>query len=191
MSQPCRPTSAVTRASIAAAGLLLLAPTACTDQLVEVPTTRAAAEVVALDEPGQCPSDTVLLGDDDPASGAGAIPQSFEGVVVLRCYADYSTMTREAGVERYMVRQWQSPLTPALRAGLELPNREFRRGGMACAVSYGGTTAIYAVSDRGQAVRVLPPTDEPCRDIREDVRVLLPDTDGSPDRTFRAEQPAH
>lgn len=183
-------TSTRPHAGTAAVGLLLLALGGCADQLVEVSTTRADADVVALEAPGRCPAGTVLLSDDDPASGSGAVPSGFEGVAVLRCDVDHSSMTVEAGVERYTVRQWQRPLTAELGAGLALPDRVFRRGGTACAVSSGGTTALYVVDDRGRAVRVLPPTDEPCNVIRADVEPLLPDADSSPDTTFSAEQPA-
>jgi len=94
----------VIRAS--AAGISLLAALAlagCADQLVDVPTTRPTATVVKLDKSGRCPSDTVLLSDDDPASGAGAVPPGFDGLLVLRCDVDYSTMITREGVERFTV----------------------------------------------------------------------------------------
>jgi len=93
----------VIRAS--AAGISLLAALALAgraDQLVDVPTTRPTATVVKLDKSGRYLSDTVLL-SDDPASGAGAVPSGFAGLLVLRCDVDYSTMITREGVERFTV----------------------------------------------------------------------------------------
>jgi hypothetical protein len=97
----------VIRAGVAGVSVLV-ALTGCADRLVDVPTARPTATVVMLDDSGHCPSDTVLLGDDDPASGGGTIPAGFGGRLVLRCDVDYSTTTVQHGVERFTVRQWES-----------------------------------------------------------------------------------
>ncbi|MGI3785140.1 MAG: hypothetical protein ACRYG2_30645, partial [Janthinobacterium lividum] len=109
---------------------------------------------------------------------------------VLRCDVDYSTMTTQDGVERFTVREWERPLTPQLRTALALPNRDFRRGGTACGAASAGTTAIYVVDPARQAARILPPTQEPCHSIRDEVKALLPDTSSPADKIFHAEQAA-
>lgn len=136
--------------------------------------------------PPRCPSDTVLLTDDDSASGAGAVPADVAGPLVLRCFVDYSTATRQAGVETFTVRQWQAPLTPKLRAALDLPDRALRPRGGACGASTSGTTAVYVSDGQDHAVRALLPTDEPCRTTRPEVVALLPDDRGPAALTFRA-----
>ena len=173
---------------VALSGLIAL--TGCADRLAEVPTDRADAKVVTLEEPGHCPWDTVLLADDDSASKAGAIPADFNGRTVLRCDVYNSTMTSRAGVDRFTVRQWRGVLTPQLRSALALPDREFRRGGTACGVAKGGTTAIYVIDGGRRAVRGLPPTDEPCNDIRDDVETVLPGNRSPADQTFSVERAA-
>ncbi len=197
-----RPTSTTVRAStvlrtpLVALGALgvLCALTGCTatpDRLVDVPTTRAPAAVVSLTRsPPRCPSDTVLLGDVDVGSGAGAIPAGFDGRVLLRCQVDYPTMTTRAGRDRFTVRQWQGELTTELRAALSLPDREYASGEAACGSSTGFTTAVYVVDAHERAVRVLPPNDGPCHDVRADVETLLPDDSGPPQQTFVASRPA-
>jgi hypothetical protein len=167
---------------------VLVALTGCADRLVDVPTARPTATVVMLDDSGHCPSDTVLLGDDDPAGGAGTIPAGFGGRLVLRCDVDYSTTTVQHGVERFTVRQWEHPLTPQLQTAFALPDRGFHRGGSACGAASAGTTALYVVDRGGRAVRILPPTQEPCHRIRDEVKALLPGTGSPAAKTFHAEQ---
>jgi len=179
----------VVRAGIAAL-VIAAALAGCTDQLVDVPTSRPPATVVALEDGGQCPPDTVLLADDEQGSGAGAIPADFVGRLVLRCDVDNSSATTRAGVERVTVRQWQAPSTPELEASFALPDRDFRRGGQACGASGAGTTAVYLVDRAGRAARILLPTQEPCQDIRDEVEALLPGANPSANKTFQAKQPA-
>lgn len=160
------------------------------DQLVDVTTTRRPAVVVTANGPDRCPSDTVLLDDPDPGSGAGAMPVGFDGHILLRCEVDYTTMTTRGGRDQFMVRQWQADLTPGLQNALGLPDREPRSDGAACGASRGGTTALYVVNTGNQFVRVLPPKDGPCHDIRSEVDALLPDTSTPPRQTFRASRNA-
>lgn len=183
----------VVRTRLASLGALAVL-TACTsgtaDQLVEVATTRVPAVVGAANGSGRCPSDTVLLDDPDSGSGAGAIPAEFNGRVLLRCEVDYTTMTTRNGVDRFTVRQWQGDLTAELQKALALPDREPRSNGAACGAGRGGTTALYVVNARDQIVRVLPPKDGPCHDIRSDLEALLPDTSSPARQTFRASRKA-
>lgn len=168
---------------VAVAALVVL--TGCADRPVEVPTTRAPAATVTLQRPVRCPSDTVLLDDEDPKSGAGAVPVGFAGQIVLRCEVDHTTMTTRDGVDRFTVRQWQGAVTSELEEALALPDRKFdRRGGAACGGSTGSTTALYVVDATRQAARVLLPTDEPCRELRPEVEALLPDNSSPPSVTF-------
>jgi hypothetical protein len=167
----------------AAAGVLLLFA-GCADRLVELPTDRRPAVPVALVKgPVRCPADTVLLTDDDPESGAGAVPADFEGRTVLRCEVDYTTMRTRGGIDRFPVSQWQRPLTAELRAALDLPDRELRPRS-ACADSSGGTTAVYLVDQQRRVIRVLLPWENPCRKIRAEVAALLPAYGSPPDASF-------
>lgn len=163
--------------------VLLLA--GCADRLVELPTNREPAVPVALAKgPVRCPADTVLLDDDDPKSGAGVVPDDFDGRTVLRCEVDYTTMRSQDGVDRFTVRQWQAAFTPQLRTALDLPDRELRPA-PACADAAGSTTALYVVDPRRRAIRVIPPVDDPCQKLRAEVVALLP-ANGSPaDVTFQ------
>ena len=155
-----------------------------------MPTNRPTATTGQLDEPGRCPSNTVLLVDDDPASGAGAVPPEFDGVLVLRCEVDYATRSTRKGIERFTVGQWQEPVTPQLLAAFALPDRDFRKNAVACAAARGGRTAIYLVDRADRAIRVLPPTQQPCDDIRDEVEALLPSIRPPAGKTFYAEQAA-
>jgi len=167
-------------------GLLLVVLLAgCADRLVEVPTDRRPAAEVTLDRSARCPSDTVMLGDDDPGSGAGAIPAGFDGRTMLRCEVDYTTMRSRDGIDMLAVRQWQAPLTTRLRTALDLPDREFRPHSIACAAASGSTTALYVVDGRDRAVRVQSPTDEPCHVIRVEVQALLPVNSSPASQTFQ------
>jgi hypothetical protein len=176
------------RSACAAAAVVALLLVGCAQRLVELPTERAPAVPVALAEgPVRCPADTVLLSDDDPKSGAGAVPADFDGRTVLLCYVDYTTMQTRAGRDRFPVSQWQRPFTPELRTALDLPNRELRpRSG--CAESSGGTTAVYVVDQRRSVIRVLLPWEDPCQKIRTEVAALLPVYGSSPDATFTVAQ---
>jgi hypothetical protein len=183
----------VVRTIVAALGALVVL-TGCTggasDQLAEVPTTRAPAAAAVLKDSSRCPSSTVLLSDEEPASGAGAIPAGFDGRVVLRCEVDHTTMTSQDEVDRYAVRQWQGALSPELHAALALPDREYRSRGVACGSSAGGTTALYIVDAGSRAIRVLPPKDGPCHDLRPEVAALLPDTATTARETFHVSRRA-
>jgi len=161
----------------------------CADELVELPTDRRPAVPVPLvDGPSRCPADTVVLSDDDPESGAGAVPADFDSGTVLRCDVDYTTMRTRNGVDQFTVTQWQAPMTPQLRTALDLPDREIRPV-RACAAGSGRTTAVYLVDSRRQAIRVLLPVDDPCQQIRKEVAALLP-ADGSPaEATFHVSRP--
>lgn len=162
--------------------LLLLA--GCGDRLVELPVDRAAAVPVQL-ATGElrCPADTVLAGDRDPESGAGAVPTDFEPRTVLRCEADYSRATSRAGVDRLPVHQWQAASTPQLLTALNLPNREIRPR-VACASGETSSTAVYLVDRQRRAVRMSLPHDSPCQRIRSEVVALLPANGGPADATF-------
>jgi hypothetical protein len=158
----------------------------CGDRLVELPLDRRTAVLVTQAEgPLRCPADTVLLTDDDPGSGAGAVPTDFDTETALRCEVDYQTMRSSGGLDRFTVRQWQRPVTPQLRDSLDLPDRELRPA-RACASASASTTALYLVDRRRQAVRVLLPTDDPCSQIRPEVAALLPADDSPVDTTFQA-----
>ena len=161
----------------------------CGEQLVELPLDRRAAVPVALAEgPLRCPANTVLLTDDDPASGAGAVPVDFYVDTVLRCDVDYQA-TRNSGSLTYVtVRQWQRAMKSQLRESLELPDRALRPA-VACASGSTRTTAVYLVDRRRQAVRVLLPTDQPCSKIRSEVAALLPADGSAIATTFQASQP--
>ena len=162
----------------------------CGERLVELPLDRRAAVPVALAEgPLQCPARTVLLTDDDQASGAGAVPVDFDAGTVLRCDVDYPTMRRSGGLDHFTVRQWQRAVTSQLRESLDLPDRELRPS-VPCASGSSGTTAVYLVDRRRQAVRVLLPTDDPCQRIRAEVAALLPADGAAIATTFRASQPS-
>lgn len=162
----------------------------CGERLVELPLDRRAAVPVALAEgPLRCPAGTVLLADDDPASGAGAVPVDFDAETALRCDVDHQTLRSSGGRDHFTVRQWRRPVTSQLRESLDLPDRELRPS-VACASGSTGTTALYLVDRRRQAVRVLLPTDDPCSRIRAEVTASLP-ADGSADATtFQASEPS-
>lgn len=167
---------------VAASALLLVG---CSAQLVELPLNRAPAPIIALnDGPLRCPRDTVFLDDRDASSGAGALPEGFAGVTLLRCEVRLAT-AGEAQVGGRTVRQWQAPAKPGLRAALNLPDREFRPA-QACAGSTSAVPpAVYVVDADRRAVRVVLPVDDPCQKIRAEVVTLLP-ANGSPaDATFR------
>lgn len=157
--------------TVAAGALLLL--TGCGDRLVELPTERQpAVPVLAPAGPVRCPADTVLLSDDDPASGAGAVPAGFDGRLVLRCEVDLASTSGE-GDDRVTVRQWQAAAEAEFRTALDLPDRELRPV-RACAAGTGTGTAVYLVDARRQVIRVLLPRDDPCSNIRAEVVALLP-----------------
>lgn len=173
---------------VTAIDVLLLA--GCTDRMVELATEREPAVVVDLVKgPVRCPAATVTHGDDDPASGAGAVPADFEGRTVLRCDLDYSTMQLRDGVEHVSVRQWQAPMTPQLHAALDLPDRELRPA-RACAAGSGGITTVYLVDPARRSVRVLLPREDPCQRIRAETVAVLP-ANGSPaEASFEVSRPA-
>lgn len=175
----------MTRSMVAPVVGVALLLAGCTDRLVELPISRQLAVPVALAKgPIRCPADTVLFTDDDPKSGAGAVPRDFDARTVLRCEVDYTTMRSKHGIDRFAVRQWQAPFSPQLRTALDLPDRELRPA-RACAAAAGGTTALYVVDSRHRALRVIPPVDDPCQKLRAEVVALLP-ANGSPaDVTFR------
>lgn len=146
----------------------------CAPAMVGVPTDRAPAVGVALAEgPTRCPADTVLNPDDDPASGAGSVPEHFQGLSVLLCKVEYTTMRSKNGMDHFAVTQWIDPLTPELRATFDLPDRELRPT-RACAAAQGRDIVVYLVDAQRQAVRVLLPQDDPCSRIRAEVSALLP-----------------
>lgn len=162
--------------------LVLLA--GCAGKLVEVPTERAPAVGVALVEgPIRCPKDTVLDMDDDPSSGAGSVPESFEGLSVLLCKVEYTTMRSKNGMDHFAVTQWNDPLTPDLRAAFDLPDRELRPA-RACAAAQGRDIVVYLVDAQRQAVRVVLPRDDPCSRIRAEVSALLPGGEPPADASF-------
>lgn len=158
--------------TVAVGALLLLS--GCSERLVEVSTEREpAVPVLAPAGPVRCPAGAVLLSDDDPASGAGAVPDGFDGRLVLRCEVDRASTSREGGDDRVTVRQWQAAPRPELRAALDLPDRELRPA-RACATGTGTESAVYLVDARRQVIRVLLPRDDPCSTIRAEVVALLP-----------------
>lgn len=164
--------------------------TGCGDRLVELPNHRRAAVPSALTEgPLQCPADTVLLTDDDRGGGAGAVPPDFAGDTVLRCDVDHQTMRSSGGLDSFTVRQWQRSVTPQLRESFDLPDRELRPR-RACASGSAGTTSVYLVDRRRQAVRVLLPADDPCSTIRAEVATLLPAEGSGRGTTFLATRPS-
>jgi hypothetical protein len=174
-------------ACAAAVGVVLLLA-GCAERLVELPINREPAAPIALAKGAvRCPADTVLDTDDDPKSGAGAVPTDFNGRTVLRCEVDYVTMRSRAGVDYFPVSQWQRPLTPQLRAALDLPDRELRPRS-ACAGSFGSTNAVYLVDQQRRVVRVLLPWEDPCRKIRAEVAALLPAFGSPPDATFTVQR---
>ena len=103
----------------------------------------------------------------------------------MRCEIDYTTARRRAGVDRYTVRQWRAPVTPELRAALDLPDRELRPP-RACAAGSGSATAVYLVDSPRRAIRVLLPYDDPCRQARDEVAALLPAITAPVEATFEA-----
>lgn len=140
-------------------------------------------------EPIRCSAKTVAYGDDDPESGAGAVPADFDGRTVLRCELDYASMHSRDGVESFTIRQWSAPLTAQLRAAFDLPDRELRPA-RACAAGTSTATAVYFVDARRQSVRVLLPYDDPCHQIREEVANLLLANAPPAEATFHASREA-
>lgn len=169
--------------------LMLLSLAGCADRLVDLPTDRKPAPIQALiPGPTRCPAATVAYPDDEAESGAGAVPVGFAGNTVLRCQVDYAQMRVDGSRHRFTVYQWSDTVTAELIAALNLSDRGYRpaRG---CAAGSSSTTAIYLV-DADQAVRVLPPVDNPCSVIRPEVEGLLPDNQQPAEAVFTASRRA-
>ena len=170
---------------LAAIGPLLLL-SGCVGHFVDLPNDRPPAVPVQLAAgPLRCPAVTVGYGDEEPQSGAGAVPDGFEARTVLRCQLDYVTMRTVNGVDRFTVQQWRAPSTPELRAALALPDRE-RQPARACAAATASLTAVYLVDAGRRSVRVHLPYDDPCHEVRKDVVALLPANAPPAEVTFRA-----
>jgi hypothetical protein len=158
----------------------------CAGAMVELPIDREPAALVQLGAgPVRCPAETVTYGDEDPMSGAGAVPANFDGRTVLRCETDYRSVRRRNGVDRFTINQWRTRLTPELRAAFDLPDRGFRPT-RPCAGINGTVGAIYLVDGKRQAIRVLLPSEDPCHQVRPEVARLLLSDDSSLDATFHA-----